>query len=75
MTLNLFKIIVLTSSPNFWGNYNKLTSSMGIPHFKKGKRLYFKKSELVNWVSTGKIKTMKDIELEVVLIAMLILST
>jgi excisionase family DNA binding protein len=42
----------------------KLSSNMEIPRFKKGKRLYFKKTELVNWISEGKLKTTKDFEME-----------
>ena len=42
----------------------KLTANMEIPRFKRGKRLYFKRSELVDWISKSKQKTMKDIEME-----------
>ena len=42
----------------------KLTSSMEIPRLKRGKRLYFKRSELIEWLSEGKQKTMKEIEME-----------
>jgi len=42
----------------------KKTYKMEIPRFKRGKRLYFKRSELIEWISEGKLKTMKDIEME-----------
>ena len=43
----------------------KLTSSQEIPHYKpSGKLLYFKKSEIVEWVSNSRIKTMDEIEIE-----------
>lgn len=43
----------------------KLTSRQEIPHYKpRGKLLYFKKSEIVEWVSKSKIKTMDEIEQE-----------
>lgn len=31
-----------------------LTSKKKIPHFKTGKRLYFKRSELLSWIEAGK---------------------
>ena len=42
----------------------KLTSGREIPHSKKGKRLYFKRSELIEWISKGKQMTMEDIDRE-----------
>ncbi len=35
-----------------------------IPCFKKGKRLYFSKDALINWVKEGKLKTLSEIEQE-----------
>ena len=32
-----------------------------IPHFKKGKKLYFDKRELIDWLKSGKRKTINDI--------------
>jgi len=32
-----------------------------IPHFKKGRRLYFRKSELVAWIESGRRKTTEDL--------------
>ena len=32
-----------------------------IPHFKKGKKLYFDKVELLEWLKSGKRKTVNDI--------------
>jgi excisionase family DNA binding protein len=37
-------------------------SKRNIPHFKKGKRLYFIKEDLFKWVQEGKVKTVKEIE-------------
>jgi excisionase family DNA binding protein len=42
----------------------KMTSSNDIPHYKSGKRLYFKKSEIDEWVFSNRIKTNDDIEKE-----------
>jgi excisionase family DNA binding protein len=42
----------------------KLTSTRGIPHFKRGKRLYFKKDEIDRWATEIRIKTSEEIEME-----------
>lgn len=41
--------------------YNR-TSKREIPHFKQGKKLYFKKSELDEWLTTNKITSKDEIE-------------
>ena len=33
-----------------------------IPHFKKGKKLYFKTDELNSWLKEGKVKTQSDLQ-------------
>jgi excisionase family DNA binding protein len=40
------------------------TSQRQIPFFKRGKRLYFSKDALMEWVKEGKVKTVTEIELE-----------
>lgn len=42
----------------------KLTSTSEIPHYKNGKRLYFKKSDIDEWIFSKRIKTNDDIEKE-----------
>lgn len=42
-----------------------LTSKRILPFFKRGKKLYFKKSELLQWIEDGKKKTMKQLQNEV----------
>ncbi|MCI4667827.1 MAG: helix-turn-helix domain-containing protein [Bacteroidia bacterium] len=42
-----------------------LTSKREIPFFKKGKRIYFKKDELLEWVDAGRKKTRREIQSEV----------
>ena len=42
----------------------KLTSSSQIPHYKSGKKLYFKKDEIDEWIFSNRIKTRDDIEKE-----------
>ena len=41
-----------------------LTSERLIPYLKRGKRIYFKKEELLNWVNQGKMKTQDEIVTE-----------
>ena len=38
-----------------------LASRRKIPHYKKGKFLYFKRKELEDWIGVGKRKTMEEI--------------
>lgn len=38
------------------------TSKKLIPHFKKGNKLYFRLSELQQWIGQGKVKTHEEIE-------------
>ena len=40
----------------------KLTSTSEIPHYKSGKRLYFKKEDIDEWIFSNRIKTRDDIE-------------
>lgn len=44
--------------------YTKCSKQI-IPHFKKGKKLYFHKAELIAWLKSGKRKTIEDIRAEV----------
>lgn len=39
-------------------------SKLQIPHFKKGKKLYFRKKELIEWLQSGKRKTSQQIQAE-----------
>ena len=38
-----------------------LTSRSAIPHSKRGKRLYFRKDELLKWIEEGRRKTQAEI--------------
>jgi len=40
----------------------KKTSSKEIPHYKKGKKLYFSKQEINQWILQDKIETFDKIE-------------
>lgn len=42
----------------------KMTSERSIPHFKTGKKLLFKRSELDEWIKQHRIKTRREIEIE-----------
>ena len=39
-----------------------LTHERKIPYFKAGKRLYFKKSDVINWITSTRVKTKQEIE-------------
>ena len=41
-----------------------LSSSSKIPVIKKGKRLYFSKQSLIDWLNMGRRKTVDEIQLE-----------
>ena len=43
----------------------KKTADRTIPHFKQGKKLYFKRIELDDWLTGMKISTKAEIEIEV----------
>ena len=38
-----------------------LTHKQKIPYFKASKRLYFEKSDLVNWITSSKVNTKKEL--------------
>jgi len=40
----------------------KKTSGRNIPHFKNGKKLFFKRSELDDWLTQNRISTHAEIE-------------
>jgi excisionase family DNA binding protein len=40
----------------------KLTFTNQIPHYKSGKKLYFKKVDIDKWLDTKRIKTIDEIE-------------
>jgi excisionase family DNA binding protein len=42
----------------------KFTSQGTIPHYKNGKRLFFKREEINEWIFNNKIKTLEDIDRE-----------
>ena len=39
-----------------------LTCRKEIPHYKRGKKLYFKKSEIDKWIETGRVLTNTDLD-------------
>jgi excisionase family DNA binding protein len=41
-----------------------LVHKMEIPNFKRGKRLYFKRTEIVDWIGQSRRKTRVEIEQE-----------
>jgi excisionase family DNA binding protein len=39
----------------------KMTMKQEIPHYKVGKRLYFRKEDLDSWINKGRVKTRQEI--------------
>lgn len=56
--LNIDEAVLLTGMSK--GHIYRLTSSQEIPHFKKGRKLYFKKSELEEWLLDCKVMTANE---------------
>lgn len=42
----------------------KRTMEWTIPHYKVGKKLYFKRTDLIEWIEKHRVKTREDIERE-----------
>ncbi len=61
--LNLKQCMAFTGFSR--GFLYKMTSQRTIPHYKKGKLLLFKKSEITEWLLAGKVKTKEEEEKEV----------
>ena len=61
--LNLKQCMAFTGFSR--GFLYKMTSQRTIPHYKKGKLLLFKKSEITEWLLEGKVKTKEEEEKEV----------
>ena len=41
----------------------KLTSTRAIPHYKpNGRKLFFKRNEVDNWINQGRIKPMSELD-------------
>lgn len=57
LTIKQTAEILSLSVPTIYG----LVSRGEIPHSKKGKRLYFSKQELLDWVKAGRKKTNAEI--------------
>ena len=61
--LNVDQVTVLL---NYSKSYlSKLTSSRAIPYYKKGgKTMHFLRSQIIEWIKTGRIKTNEEIDIE-----------
>jgi excisionase family DNA binding protein len=42
----------------------QLTAGRKIPHYKRGTKIFFRRSELRDWLLQGKRKTIKELEAE-----------
>lgn len=38
------------------------TSERSIPHFKKGNKVYFNRTELLNWVEAGRVTPLEELQ-------------
>lgn len=58
--IQLDEVVPITglSKPTLYGYVQRNE----IPYHKKGNRLYFFKSEIIEWIKTGKQKTLKELE-------------
>ena len=58
LTIDEAAKLVKLSKPTLYG----LVHKKSIPYSKKGKRLYFQKSELLDWIKSGKTETRSSLE-------------
>ncbi len=58
LTIDEAAKLVKLSKPTLYG----LVHKKSIPYSKKGKRLYFQKSELLDWIKSGKAETRSSLE-------------
>lgn len=42
----------------------QLTSTRKVPHFKRGRKLFFSKSELSQWLLENRVKTISELDRE-----------
>ncbi len=57
LTVEQLSIFIGLSKPTIYG----LTHKRKLPYYKTGKRLCFKKSEIVNWITSSKVKSTREI--------------
>lgn len=58
MNIDQVSSFIDLAKPSVYGLVNKRK----IPHFKSGKRLYFKKSDIVQWITSTKVSTKQEME-------------
>jgi len=56
LTITQAAELISLTTPTVYG----LVSKHAIPHSKKGKRLYFSKTELLDWIKSGRKKTIAE---------------
>lgn len=61
--IQLDKVLPLTglTKPTLYGYVQRNE----IPYYKKGNRLYFFQSEIIEWIKTGRHKTLKELKADV----------
>jgi excisionase family DNA binding protein len=60
MSIDEVAVFLKLTKPTIYG----FCSSRKIPYSKKGKRLYFNKTEINDWISQGRIKTVVERNIE-----------
>ncbi|WP_299104313.1 helix-turn-helix domain-containing protein [uncultured Tenacibaculum sp.] len=62
MPIQLDQVVPITglTKPTLYGYVQRNE----IPYHKKGNRLYFFKSEIIEWIKTGKQRTLKELQSE-----------
>jgi excisionase family DNA binding protein len=58
MNIEQVALFIGLAKPTVYG----LVHKGKIPHFKASKRLYFKKSDIVKWITSSKVSTKQEIE-------------
>ena len=58
--LDISEAAVLTSLPV--GHIYRLTSNRQIPHYKRGRKLYFRRDELERWMLESKVQTQEEVQ-------------
>ena len=52
--------LIFLAVPTIYG----LVSKREIPHFKRGKKLYFSRPDLITWLNQGRRRTINEISIE-----------
>lgn len=62
----LHKLTGLSKSAIYQKTCHRAGEAPELPHFKQGKRLYFRRSEILQWLTRNRVKDREQIEREAV---------